>query len=106
MRLTDRGPGAWMDPTPGDSKSANRLVALRCAMRITPDSLVSSGAYEAGQVTMRAEKFEDWLKEAETEADARIRRFVLAMVCDKADESTQMSRIKALVKELHHHVTR
>lgn len=102
MRLS-----TWMNPLPGDSPdAADRLVALKCAMRLTPDSVVASGASQAGQVTSLARKFEDWLSDAGDEQDKHVRRAVLVMVCDKADETTSAGRIRALVKELHHYVTR
>lgn len=102
MRLT-----TWMNPLPGAEPSvADRLVALRCAMQLTSDDLVSSGAAEAGEITTLARKLEDWLAEAPDDEDRQIRRAVLVMVCDKADEATPHSRIRPLMKELHHYVTR
>jgi hypothetical protein len=102
MRLS-----TWMNPLPGDAPDvADRLVALKCAMSLTPDSVVASGASQAGDVTSLARKFEDWLGEATDDQDKHVRRAVLVMVCDKADETTSVSRIRALMKELHHYVTR
>jgi hypothetical protein len=102
MRLS-----TWINPLPGDAPDvADRLVALKCAMSLTPDSVVASGASQAGDVTTLARKFEDWLSEAGDEQDKHVRRAVLVMVCDKADTSTSVSRIRALMKELHHYVTR
>jgi hypothetical protein len=96
-----------MNPLPGDAPDvADRLVALKCAMALTPDSVVTSGASEAGGVTTLARRFEDWLGEATDEQDKHVRRAVLVMVCDKADETTPQGRIRALMKELHHYVTR
>lgn len=33
-------------------------------------------------------------------------RLLLVMVCEKASNATPSDRIRALVKELHHHLTR
>lgn len=102
MRLS-----TWINPLPGaEPSAADRLVALRCAMQITPDSVMSSGAAEAGEITTRARKFEDWLAEAADENDRIIRRAVLVMVCDKANKDTPQNRLRPLMKELHHYVTR
>lgn len=90
--------------TPG--KTTDRLVAVACAMRLTRGSVVASGASSASDVTTPAQKFEAWLGDADTEEDALVRRMLLLMVCDKADEATPPDRIRALVKELHRHVTR
>lgn len=97
----------WMNPLPAaEPSTADRLVALRCAMQITSGSVVASGASDAGKVTTLARKFEDWLSKAETDEDHLIRRAVLVMVCDQAPEGVTHDRVKALVKELHHYVTR
>lgn len=96
-----------MDPLPGAEPSvADRLVALRCAMQTASDSVMSSGASEAGEITTRARKFEDWLTESTDENDRVIRRAVLVMVCDKADQAIPLNRLRPLMKELHHYVTR
>jgi hypothetical protein len=98
MRLS-----TWMNPLPGAEPSvADRLVALRCAMQITPNTVLSSGASEAGEITTVARRFGDWLAEASDDNDRIIRRAVLVMVCDKADEETTQNRLRPLMKELHH----
>jgi hypothetical protein len=97
----------WMNPLPGAEPSvADRLVALRCAMQIIPNAVLSSGASEAGEITTVARRFEDWLAEASDDNDRIIRRAVLVMVCDKADEETAQNRLRPLMKELYHYVTR
>ena len=102
MRLS-----TWMNPLPGAEPSlTDRLVAVRCAMKVTPDSVVDAGASKAGDVTTLARRFENWLKDAADDTDRMIRRAVLVMVCDKADDGVHHGRIHALVKELHHYVTR
>ena len=97
----------WMDPLPGaDHKVADRMVALYCAARITPNAVVASGAAEAGELTSPARKFEEWISEATDEQDRIVRRAVLLLICDKSDDTTPASRVRALAKELHHYVTR
>lgn len=93
-------------PVSTPSTTTDRLVAVACAMAITRTSVVASGASEAGKVTTLAQKFEGWLSEADSDEDALVRRMLLLMVCDKADETTPPDRVRALVKELHRHVTR
>lgn len=85
--------------------TADRIVAVACAMRILPDKALTSGASD---VTTLARWFEEeWLRGAKgDEHDAWVRRSLLLMVCDKAGESTPKDRIRSMVKELHKHVTR
>lgn len=103
---------AWMHlfgkntiPTSTPTTTTDRVVAVGCAMRIAPASVVASGAFDAGGITEAALRFEGWLGEADNEQDAQIRRMLLVMVCEKADEKTPHDRIRALVKELHRYVT-
>lgn len=97
----------WMNPLPGAAPTAaDRLVALRCAMHLTSDSVVNSGASNAGDVTILARRFEDWLTQAADDTDRMIRRAVLVMVCDKAKPGVAHDRVRALAKELHQYVTR
>ncbi|WP_329521112.1 hypothetical protein [Spirillospora sp. NBC_01491] len=94
-------------PTSTPTRSTDRLIAVGCAMRLAPDNVVATGAYDAGEVTTRARAFEEWLSEARgDEQDAQLRRLLLVMVCEKASNATPSDRIRALVKELHHHLTR
>lgn len=85
---------------------ADRLVALYCAARLVPDSVVASGASEAGDVTTRARTFEEWLNEAVDEQDRIVRRAVLLLACDHAAKNTPVTRVRAFAKELHHYVSR
>lgn len=103
MRLTD-----LLSRIPADTpaSTADRLVEVLCALQLTPDSAVADGAYAAGKIATLAGKFDDWLKTASDEQDRQIRRVLLLMLCDKADPSTPVDRIRALAKELHHYVTR
>jgi hypothetical protein len=103
MRLTN-----LINPLPegGSATTTNRVVALWCAMRITPDKVVASGASNTGSVTTVAQRFEGWLDKADNDEDTYIRRALLVMVCDKADETTPDDRIRTFVKELHRHVRR
>jgi hypothetical protein len=101
MRLSN-----WMNPLPNaEPNVADRLVAVRCAMQLTSDTVVDAGAYDAGNVTTLARKFERWLSEAVDDDDRLIRRAALVMVCDKADPGTQHDRVRALAKELRDYVT-
>lgn len=103
MRLTN-----LINPLPegGSATTTNRVVALWCAMRIVPNSVVAAGASKASSVTNMARKFEDWLDKYDDGEDAYIRRVLLVMACDKADEATPDDRIRTFVKELHRHVRR
>lgn len=97
----------WMNPLPGAAPElADRLIALYCAAQLTSSSVIDSGASEAGEITTPARKLEDWIGEAIDEHDRIIRRAVLLLICEKADEATHLSRVRALAKELHHYVTR
>lgn len=97
----------WVNPLPGaDPQWGNRLVAVRCAANLFPDSIVSSGAYQAGEVTELARSFEAWLDEAKDEQDRLVRRNALVITCDKAGVKLPKDRIIAFVKEIHHYVIR
>lgn len=91
-------------PTSTPTTTTDRVVAVGCAMRIAPASVVASGAFDAGAITEVALRFEAWLSQAANAEDAQIRRMLLVMVCEKADEKTPHDRIRALVKELHRHI--
>lgn len=111
MRLREEPVLAWLNafskvPASTAGNITNRLVSVACALRVTPSSVVRSGASSAGEVTQRARALEDWLNEADSEEDALIRRMLLLMVCDKADEATPLDRIRSFVKDLHRHVNR
>ncbi len=93
-------------PNVPDSVRANRLVALYCAMRTVPDSVVADGAANAGEITTPARIFEDWIGEAVDEQDRITRRGILLMICDHTPEGTPVKRVRALARELHHYVTR
>jgi hypothetical protein len=75
-------------------------------MSVTSGSLVTSGSSGASEVTRRAQSFEEWLGEADTDEDAFVRRLLLLTVCDKAPESTPQDRIRSFVKDLHRHIHR
>lgn len=94
-----------MNPLP-DPRASDRLVALHCAMQLAPDSVVESGAAEAGEVTSLARTIEQWISEAKDDQDRQYRRAVVLMICDKSAKNTPMGRIKALARELHHYLTR
>jgi hypothetical protein len=87
-------------------RTANRLVAIGCALRIAADSPGRNGAFTASDITEPAEKFEEWLDEGPDEQDAQLRRTLLLLICDQAEKSTPASQIRALAKELHRHTTR
>ncbi|MFF5261409.1 hypothetical protein ACFY4C_20900 [Actinomadura viridis] len=93
-------------PAGSPARDTDRLVAIDCALRLTPASVLDSGASEAGEVTSRARKLATWLAEARDERDAQIRQVLLLMTCDKARPEIPSDRLLSLVKELHHYVTR
>lgn len=93
-------------PTNTPTETTDRLVALGCAIRMAPAAVIASGASDMGKLTDRARRFEEWLAGADDEQDAQVRRLLLVMVCERADATAPIDRIRALLKELHKHVTR
>lgn len=98
--LFGRAPYTPAEPT-------DRLIALDCALRLTDQSTIAAGAGDAGRITDKARRLEEWLKEARgDERDAQSRRLVLLLVCEYATPSTPLDRVRSLAKELHRFATR
>lgn len=88
------------------AEPTDRLVALDCALRLTDPATIAAGAGDAGRITDKARRLEEWLREARDERDAQARRLVLLLVCEHATPSTPLDRVRGLAKELHRYVTR
>ena len=89
------------------AEPTDRLIAIDCALRLTDPSTIASGAADAGRITSKAHRLEEWLTEARgAEHDAQLRRLVLLLVCEHATPSTPLDRIRSLAKELHRFATR
>lgn len=89
------------------AEPTDRLIAIDCALRLTDQATIAAGAADAGRITSKAQRLEEWLREANgDETDAQIRRLVLLLVCEHATPSTPLDRIRALAKELHRYATR
>lgn len=98
--LFGKAPYAPAEPT-------DRLIAIDCALRLTDQSTIASGAADAGRITSKAQRLEDWLTEARgDDRDAQLRRLVLLLVCEHASPSTPLDRIRSLAKELHRFAAR
>lgn len=92
---------------PAAAEPTDRLIAIDCALRLTDTATIAAGAGDAGQITSKAQRLEEWLGEARgDERDAQVRRLVLLLVCEHATPSTPLDRIRGLAKELHHFATR
>lgn len=101
-----------MDSTPlsmlladtAPQKTADRLVAIDCALRLTPTETISS--YDTSRITKHAGKFENWLADARSGQDSGLRRLLLLLVCTKASEGAAADRILTMAKDLHRYATR
>lgn len=89
------------------AEPTDRLIAIDCALRLTEPATIALGAGDAGRITDKAQRLEEWLAEARgDERDAQARRLVLLLVCQHATPSTPLDRIRGLAKELHRYATR
>lgn len=91
-------------PAGTPAKTADRLVAVACAMSLTAPN-VEAGASGTGSVTKSAATIERWLGELDPD-DALIWRTLLLLVCEQAAEGTHLDRIKTFTRDLHRHITR
>jgi hypothetical protein len=76
----------------------DRTLATWCASVVLPGSDVPD-AYDAADILRGAERFLDWLDEAESDADRRVRRDALVIACRQP--SADSKRVLVVAKELH-----
>jgi hypothetical protein len=76
----------------------DRTLATWCASVVLPGSDVPD-AYDASDILRGAERFLDWLDEAETDTDRTARRNALVVACRQP--SADSKRVLVVAKELH-----
>ncbi|MFG2001652.1 hypothetical protein ACGFNU_21120 [Spirillospora sp. NPDC048911] len=86
-------------------KTADRLVAVDCALKLTPTTETTS-SYDTSRITRYAGKFENWLADAKSSQDSGLRRLLLLLVCTKASEGASADRVLTMAKDLHRYATR
>jgi hypothetical protein len=76
----------------------DRTLATWCASSVLPGSDVPD-AYDASDILRGAERFLDWLDEAETDTDRQARRVALVIACHQPSQDAK--RVLTVARELH-----